>query len=50
MSACRRVFGSYKRALEAGEEVTLEAVKLRIVERKPEARQYLLPAGDAKPS
>ncbi len=40
----------YKRALERGEDVTLEMVKLRIVERKPEARQYLLPEGNAKPS
>ena len=40
----------YKRALERGEEITLEAVKMRIVERKPEARRYLLPEGDAKPS
>ena len=32
-----------KRALGRGETVTLEAVKLRIVQRKPEARPYLLP-------
>ena len=35
----------YKRALERGEDITLEAVKIRIVERKPEARRYLLPEG-----
>ena len=38
----------FKRALERGEDITLEAVKIRIVERKPEARQYLLPEGNAK--
>jgi hypothetical protein len=39
-----------KQALERGEEVTIEQVKMKIVERKPEARRYLLPEGvDAPP-
>ncbi len=40
----------YKAAIARGDEVTLEMVKARIVERKPEARRYLLPEDDAKPS
>ncbi len=36
----------YKAALERGEDVTLEMVEIRIVERKPEARRYLLPEGN----
>ena len=38
----------YKRAIERGDEITLEMVKARIVERKPEARRYLLPEGDTR--